>query len=208
MTWAVELDLLLKVSIIVLIAHALSWVGLEWLFDWHYATGRTPKGLHAVVMSLSLTLPALAAPLFFRALAPVPLVNHLHGAFLSVAGGAIAYIILFGMDDRVFPGIREYLLRRFHQHPWWAEVLATFAYALILIVLIATPYRLIAQPRIPAYIDLGQAALVSLLTFFGLSAYILLKYPESLETKSHWGFLRGIIAGIFTVISVCTALYA
>ena len=211
LTLSERLDILLRLSIIVLIAHALLWVGFEKLFGWDYATGRTPKGVHAAIMSWSLTVPALTVPLLYQYATGRNVLssNHIHGAILSVAGGTIAYIILFGTDERFFPGIRELLLLRFRQrkHPLWAEVLATLAYALILIVLIATPYRLVVFPESPAYVDLGWSVLASLVTFFGLSAYVLLKYPDSLNTHSHWGFLRGVIAGMFTVVSVCTALY-
>jgi hypothetical protein len=214
LTMAERLDMLLKLSIIILITHALFWVGLERLFGWDYATGRTPKGFQAAVMSLSLTLPALTIPLVYQYATARAVVssNHLSGAVLSVSGGAIAYLVLFGFgtDGRVFPGIREILLVRFrqHQHALWAEILATLAYALILIVLIAAPYRLLVLPASPALVSFAWPALASLVTFFGLSAYILLKYPASLDTSSYWGFLRGIIAGMFTVVSVCTALYA
>src|SRR5438445_3723386 len=62
-TWApltqVErLNMLLHLSILTLIAHGVFWWGLEKLFRWDYATGRTPKGFAAAVMSLSLTVPA------------------------------------------------------------------------------------------------------------------------------------------------------
>jgi hypothetical protein len=134
--------------------------------------------------------------------------NHFHGALLSIAGGAVAYVVLFGVDDRTFPGVRQILLARFKRHPLWAEILATLAYALILVTLIATPYRLLVFPGSPVYIDFGWPILASLVTLFGLSAYLLLRYPDSVETSSKWGFLRGVIAGMLTVISVCTALYA
>lgn len=209
-----RLDTLVKLSIIILIIHALFWVGFEKLFGWDYATGPTPKGFRGALMSLSLTLPALTVPLVYqyaagKAVLRITPSNHFHGAILSVAGGAVAYIVLFGMD-RGFLGVRDIILHRFRQrqHPLWAEILATLAYALILIVLIATPYRLLVLPEWSVYADLGWSALAALVTFFGLSAYILLKYPDSLKTSTHWGFLRGVIAGMFTVISVCTALYA
>ena len=214
-TWAPltrteRLDMLLELSIITMIAVGVLWVGFEKLLGWDYSTGQTPKGFRAAVMSLSLTLPALAVPLIYQyATAKAVLSrNHFHGAISSVAGGAIAYIVMFGLDDRVFPGLREVLLLRLRQHPLRAEILATLAYALILIMLIATPYRLLVLPDSPAYVDVGWSALASLVTFFGLSAYILLRYPDSLNTSTHWGFLRGVIAGMFTVVSVCTALYA
>jgi hypothetical protein len=202
-------DVLLELSIAILIVHALLWVGLERLFGWDYSTGPTPKGLHAAIMSLSLTLPALAVPIFYEKLTARIVLpgSHLHGALLSVAGGAIAYMTMFGVDDQ-FPGVREFLLLRFRQSPLRAEILATLAYAFILVILVATPYRLLIFPLSPVYVDLGWPALASLVTFFGLSAYLLLRYPDSLNTSSKWGFLRGIIAGMFTVVSVCTALYA
>ncbi len=99
-------------------------------------------------------------------------------------------------------------MRRFRQRPLAAETLATLAYALILIVLIATPYRLLVVPQTPTHIFLGRPVWASLVTFFGITAYILLKYPHSVRTKGYWVHLRGLIAGIFTVVSVCTALYA
>ncbi len=210
LTWTERLDMLLKLSILVLIAHALSWLGLErFVLGKEYSSGRIPRGPHAAVMSLSLTLPALTIPLVYAPQGKALLLpNHFHGAILAVMGGAIAYVLLFGADDNIFPGIREIILRRFRQHPLVAEIVATLAYALILIVLIATPYRLIVLPGSPLYADVGWPVLASLLTSFGLMTYILLKYPDSLETSSHWGFLRGIMAGIFTVLSVCTALYS
>lgn len=134
--------------------------------------------------------------------------NHFHGAVLAVAGGIFAYIVMFGMDEHRHRGVREFILVRFQRHPLGAELLATVVYAVILIVLIATPYRLVVFPLSPLYADIGWPAMASLLTIFGLSGYILLTYPESLDTDSKYGFLRGFIASIFTVLSVCTALYA
>lgn len=127
---------------------------------------------------------------------------------MAICGGILAYLVLFGLNDSDFPGLREFLLRRFHQHAFWAEILATIAYALILVVLIATPYRLVILPDSRIFVDLGWPALASIMTACGLSAYILLKYPDSLNTSTHSGFLRGFVAGILTVVSVCTALYA
>jgi hypothetical protein len=88
-----------------------------------------------------------------------------------------------------------------------AEIVATFAYALILIVLIATPYRLLVVPQSPSHIFLGRPAEASLVTFCGITAYLLLMNPDSVARKGFYAQLRGVIAGIFTVVSVCTALY-
>ena len=211
LTTAERLDMLLHLSILTLIAHGILWIGLDnWVFGWKYGPGpRTVKGIAAAVLSMSLTVPAVTVPLFYQAATGKAVVssNHLHGAILALAGGAIAYVLLFGTDDVVFPGIRGLLLHRFHQHPLAAEILATFAYALILTVLIATPYRLLAVPQSPAHIFLGRPLWASLVTFFGTTAYILLLYPDSLRAKV-WIHTRGIIAGMFTAVSVCSALYA
>ncbi|MBZ5680914.1 MAG: hypothetical protein LAO24_12495 [Acidobacteriia bacterium] len=210
LTTAERLNMLLHLSILTLIAHGLLWAGLERVLGWDYATGKTPKGFRAVVMSLSLTVPALTVPLLYQSATAKTVVssNHLHGAVFALAGGAIAYVVLFGVHDVVFPGVREVLLRRFGHRPLGAETLATLAYALILIVLIATPYRLLVAPQTPAHIFLGRPVWASLVTFFGVTAYLLLKYPNSVQTRGYWVHLRGFIAGMFTVVSVCTALYA
>jgi len=210
LTTAERLNMILHLSLLTLIAHGFIWVSLEKVFGWDYATGRIPKGFAAVMMSLSLTVPALTVPLLYQSAMAKAVVstNHLHGAVLGLAGGAIAYVVLFGIDDVVFPGIREILLHRFGQRPLTAETLATLAYALILIVLIATPYRLLVGPQTPAHIFLGRPILASLVTFFGVTAYILLKYPNSVRKTGYWVQLRGFIAGMFTVVSLCTALYA
>src|SRR5215831_1670241 len=133
LTTSERLNMLLHLSILTLIAHGLFWVGLEKGFGWDYATGKIPKGFAAVAMSLSLTVPALAVPVLYQSATAKPVVssNHLHGAVLALAGGAIAYVLLFGVDEVVFPGVREVLLHRFGQRPWTAETLATFAYAMI-----------------------------------------------------------------------------
>lgn len=203
---------LIILSVIILVFHALLWIGLEKLLHKDYATGETPKSWRAAVMSLSLTLPALTVPLFYQYASAKPLLsrNHLHGGILSSIGGAIAYIVLFGLDKNR-RGVRGVLLDRFRLRPLWGEVLATLAYALILIVFTATPYRLVVLPDSPAYADFLWPVLASMVTFFGVSAYLLLKYPDSLgmgTSSRPWSFLRGVIAGMFTVVSLCTALYA
>ncbi len=209
-TTAERLDMLLHLSILTLIANALGWWGLEKIFAWNYGPGpRTPKGIAAAVLSLSLTVPAVTMPLLYQIATGKAVVsnNHLNGAILVLVGGTIAYVVLFGIDDVVFPGVRSALLHRFRQHPLAGEIAATFAYAFILIVLIATPYRLMVAPQSPPHIFLGRPALASLVTFFGVTAYILLKNPDSLRTKV-WVHTRGIIATMFTAVSVCGALYA
>jgi hypothetical protein len=211
LTWAERLDLLLKLSIITMIAHAILWVLFQKiLLNRDYSEGPTPKSWRAAVMSLSLTLPALTVPLIYQYATTKAVVsrNHFYGAILSVAGGALAYILLFGTNERASSGIRDALLHRFRKHPFWGEIFATIAYALILVMLIATPYRLLTLPESPAYVYIGMPAKASVLTAVGLSSYILLMYPDSLKTRTHSGYLRGVMAGIFTVLSVCTALYA
>ena len=108
----------------------------------------------------------------------------------------------------IFQALESFFCGAFISMHFWAEILATIAYALILVVLIATPYRLVILPDSRIFVDLGWPALASIMTACGLSAYILLKYPDSLNTSTHSGFLRGFVAGILTVVSVCTALYA
>lgn len=212
LTTAERLNMLLHLSILTLIAHGLCWIGLEkWPLRADYTKGPIPKGFHAVVMSLSLTVPALTVPLLYQSATgkAVVLGNHLQASVFAATGGAIAYVVLFGIKGQVFPGVREFLLDRLHQqHPLGAETLATFAYALILIVLVATPYRMLVVPRPPAHIFLGRPVLASLVTFCGAAAYLALKYPESVQTEGYFAQLRGFVVGMFTVTSVCTALYS
>jgi serine/threonine protein kinase len=207
-----RLNTFFQLSILILIAHALTWWGIEKVFGWDYATGETPKGIRAAVMSLSLTLPAVIVPFFYQYATSKTILSKFHSraSILAVSGGMIGYILLFGLGQNAFSGVRDTILSlfRYREQPLWAEILATLAYALILVVFIALPYRLLVLPDSPVLGTIGWSILASLVTFFGLSAYILLKYPASLDTNSHWGFLRGIIAGIFTVVSVCMALYA
>jgi hypothetical protein len=211
LTIAERLELLLEISIIVLIAHGTLWALVERKLHWDYATGSTPKKWHAVVMSLTLTVPAFVIPaLYQRILERTVLSNsHVRASMLGIVGGALAYVALFGLDHNVFPGIRELVLRRFvaKGQPHLGEVVATFAYSVGLILCIAAPYRALAFPNAPFYSCFTWPLLASLIVFFGLTAYLLLKSPESFDTATSWGFLRGVIAGMFTVVSICTALY-
>ena len=81
LTTAERLNMLLHLSILTLIAHGLFWVGLEKVCRGDYATGRIPKGFAALVMSLSLTVPALTVPLLhqFATAKAVVSSDHLYG---------------------------------------------------------------------------------------------------------------------------------
>lgn len=213
-TWAPlttteRLNVLLHISILTVIAHGILWKLFEWLFHWNYGPGPvTPKGIAALVLSLSLTLPAVIVPVFYQAATSTAVVSsgHFRGAILSLAGGAIAYVILFGTDDIVFPGVRGILLERLQHRPLIAELMATLAYSIVLIGLIAMPYRMVVAPQSPAQVFVGRPILASLVVFLGTTGYILLMYPDSIRTVT-WIHTRGIIAGLFTALSVCIALY-
>ena len=47
----------------------------------------------------------ITVPLSYQLAAAKPVVsnNHFHGAVLALAGGGVAYVVLFGIDDRIFP---------------------------------------------------------------------------------------------------------
>jgi hypothetical protein len=210
LTTAERMNMLLWLSVLTTTASGVMWAIVERIFGWNYGPGpRTPKGVAGAVLSLALTVPAVLVPLAYQAATSEAVVStsHYRGAVLVLAGGAVAFVLLFGVDENAFPGLRELALRRFSKRPLLAEVVATLVYAVILIVSIATPYRLLVQPGSPASVFLIRPLLASLVAFFGTTAYILLKYPDSLQTHV-WVHTRGLIAGLFTSISVCAGLYS
>jgi hypothetical protein len=198
------------------ICHGLAWVLTERVTGWRYKVGpRTPKGSSAVILSLSLTIPVVVVPVVYQAMFGTIVVppRHAHGAIFSLVGGASAYVILFGTRKRSFPGVRTSILRSLPVRPLRGEVLATAAYAAVLIPLVAVPYRLVVyEPTLslasqPA-LFLGSPLLASAFTFGCIAAYVLVVQPTAQLLKdTTWIHVRGFVAGIITVLATCVALY-
>jgi hypothetical protein len=217
MTLSERVSVLFYLSVATAICHGVCWILTERLFDWQYGVGpRIPTGWPAATLSLSLTLPLLAVALLYgpafgtRIVAP----RHAYASCFAIVGGATAYLLLFGIGHDWFPGLRAIVLRHFENHPVRAEVLATAAYAAILVPFISIPYRfaahgLTAFPSGRAALLLGPPLLASVFTFGCIAAYVLLVQPNAVELKRpEWIHLRGFVAGMATVLGACIALYA
>lgn len=216
MTLPDRLNVLLHLSIATAVCHGVCWVLAERVFDWHYGVGpRTPKGWSAVILSFSLTLPAVIVPVLYQAFTGTMIVpsRHAYGAIFVLVGGASAYVILFGTGRRSFPGVRTSVLRSLRARPLRGEVVATAAYAAILIPLIAVPYRLLvyqatlssqSQPTL----FLGSPCLASAFAFGCITACVLVVQPSAKLLKDTvWIHVRGLVAGMITVLATCVALY-
>lgn len=204
-----RLNILLHLSIITAVCEGVLWTGIEKTFDWNYGPGPvTPVGIPAATLSLPLTIPAILVPVLYEDLVAKHILppSHWHGAILALFGGAIAHLVVFGTDSSVYSGLRQIVLRRFDVESLKGELLATLVYAFVMVGLIAVPYRLATAPNSPVVSALGQPILASLLVFFGVSGYILLKFPESLHSPV-WVHTRGIIAGIFMAVAICVGMY-
>jgi hypothetical protein len=166
-----------------------------------------PAGLHAVALSLCLTLPITLLPPLYE-LTTGRLIttsrHYLYGAIATNVASAIAHVIWYGTKTPPFPGIRE-LAFPFGNPPNWKRYLTMEALATCMHFLSTVAvFRAIAQNEQSIFgssVTLMPTVTSGLFFFSGICFYSLIKYPQSLETGG-WGQVRGVLAGLLLCIAL------
>ena len=209
---------LLAGGLVSLLLHAITWWGFEKRTKTNYGPGGTqqPQGLDGGFFGMTITLPLMVAPhLMFRAFGvPVLPSHHWHSWFITMLIATPAYVAIYGLSDRIFPGIRKAVLssslaamRPERQKLQIKEGIILLSYISGISLLTIAPYRLLTDlSSFDRLLALRLSCAVSVPFVLGL-AYILFFDPEAVETLSG-GNRRGYMVAFLLMISLYLALYA
>lgn len=92
--------------------------------------------------------------------------------------------------------------------PLLTALLMEAVYAAAYFVLIPLPYRIVAQgsslPLLPVL--LGRVVLPAVVFFFGMTVFIVLKYPGSLTDRA-WVQVRGVISALLLMFCLSGGMF-
>jgi hypothetical protein len=152
-----------------------------------------PEGYQAVILSITLVLPLAVLPPLYQLVTSkqvVPERHYLASGTIFVTA-AIGHLIMYGTNTPKIPGLKEIIypigkvvrLRR--------AVFTEFVHAIVYFSTIVLVYRLTAG------LDtwLFPYAISLSFWFLGISTYLCLMYPGSIDDKT-WVQVRGVLSAL------------
>jgi len=132
---------------------------------------------------------------------------HWRAIFLVILGGACAYLLMFGTSSKVPNGLRHRLIPDEKSTPFARGLVQEALFTTFIIGLIVLPYRIVVNPNEPLpELIFGRFVLPWLVYFTVMAIFIALKYPGSLR-DSTWIQVRGIVAGLLVMFSLCGGMF-
>jgi len=190
------------------VAFGVLWSLTERKFHWRFGAGgcdSLPQGWAAVALSATMTVPLILIPPLFQRLANVQVTRPRHflaGAVVVILA-ALAHLFLYGSKLLGFAGARSLIFPLNTPPQLRRALLMELVYTCTHFCSIVLAYRIVVDSQFgPLDISVvGKTLLSAAVFFFGMMAYILLRYPESLQEKT-WIQVRGVIAGILLMVTL------
>lgn len=194
-------------GILAAIIQSVFWVLSEKAFRWNYGGGGKilPDGFPAIVLSLSITIPLIIAPILYGRLLGIQIVpaHHIKAAIAILFFGAMGHLLLYGYKRFGFQGIRAMLFPTIHYSSFFKGILMEFFYSVVHFCSIVLPYRLIVGSSVGHQNSsiLWNLMLPAAVYFFGMTFFLVVKYPDSLNDKG-WILVRGVIGGLLLTVTL------
>jgi hypothetical protein len=207
-------SVLLQLGVLTALSHGALWAITERIFAWKFGAGGSgplPHGWSAVALSLTITIPLIVIPPAYQAVARqnVVLPNHWIAALWVLPLGALAGLVIYGFASTKFVGLSQMITPPAGPTTLGAGLARELAFSYTYFALIVFPYRLIVRPASSSVILddlLGRTTLPALVYVFGMSVFILLKYPESLN-EGTWVQVRGVLSGLILLFCFCIGMF-
>lgn len=199
---------ILFLGLVAAICFGVSWSLVERRFGWSFGAGggdALPEGLSAVVLSLTLTIPLVLVPPVYQRFVQTPVVppRHYVAGLAVIILAAIGHLFLYGSRMIGFPGMRTIVFPLGSPAHLGRAVLMEMIYCATHFGTIVLPYRIIVWSQY-GHLDASvvlNTALPAVVCFFGITIYILVKYPGSLVDKT-WIQVRGVVAGLLLLVTL------
>ena len=206
--------LVLQLSVICAVMYGLSWTAIDSLCGWDIGglgEGKRPlRGWAAVVLATCLSLPLALVPVAYQSLTGLHFLSSSHamGSGVAILGGVVAHLGIFGFHRGRPSGFRRAVLRRV-QSPLASELLVLLIWSGVVVCAMVVPYLMAIAGSVAAFDVWLVSRLVfsTLLTLFGTSIFILLKYPDSVKNPV-WIQTRAIVASILINFSLVGGMYS
>lgn len=208
------LNALLPIGLIAAGIHGVLWTSTERYFGWHFGAGghtALPQGWEAVVLSLTLTLPLMFVPPLYGFVMgseiAVPGRHYIYGyimvAFAVVMTAALGHLLLYGTKALRFHGLRNIIFPLDSPLNRWRALCMEAVYGLVHFSTIVFIYQEFSRSLIwpPNVLIIRATLLPAFFWFVCISAYILVKYPESLIDRT-WIQVRGFLSAVLLMVAL------
>jgi hypothetical protein len=205
-----SLNIALHLSILSAIAFGIFWSIAERKFGWEFEAGggeRLPAGWSAVALSICITLPLAFVPVAYQRLTGIRLLLPLHwrAMFLVALMAVGSELFIYGLNG--VPGLRQRFAPTHPDTPLEAALVVEAIYTLAIVGISVLTYRMIVDPTEPVLrMAVGRILLPCLVYFSGMAVFTALRYPESVG-KPSWVHVRGLIAGLLLMFSLCGGMF-
>jgi hypothetical protein len=208
---------LLSCGLLAALLHGAAWSTAEKIFQWEFGGGdgvRMPTGWEAIVLSLSMTLPLMVAPIAGQLLFPfffdsqlvhvtVPR-NHFIGSLAIIVLAAAGHVLLYGTPTLRFVGLKNLIFPIGASPNIPVAITMELIYGVIHFSTIAVSYRYIAFSA-PIWDATKVSLPFALVWFFFLVGYILLLFPRSLAHPRWMGY-RGVLSAFMLMVCLMFAM--
>lgn len=208
-----SLNVVIQLSIVSAIAYGILWAIADGLlFGGRFragGSGNLPVGLSAVVLSLSVTVPLVCVPFVYQVMTGIRVLmpSHWKAAFLLILLGAVSHILMYGTTTFPPNGLRQKLVPSGEHASLTRTLSMEIVLAAVHFGLIVLPYRLVVDPGGQLLETvLGRTLLPGLVYFLGITVFIVLEYPDSLNKPTALE-VRGIISGLLIMFCFCGGMF-
>ncbi len=204
---------LLVIGAVAAATYGTLWTMAEKMMGTSYDAGGNailPSGFPALVLSLTLTFPLVIIPRIYEMIFGLHILHSKHwtAAAIAILGGAIAHLMMYGINSIGFPGIRSWLMPPVGNVRYLRAVFTEIIYALAYFGGIAFAYRYVLaaiSPQHPA-IPFFRITLAAVAFVLGMATVIAVLFPKCLVDPG-WVRLRGVLSGLIMPMCLSAAMY-
>lgn len=203
-----RLQAILFIGLASALAHGILWTLLDRIFHWNFQAGghgALPEGWSAIAQSATVTLPLILLPPLYAQLLHVQIVpaGHALASCTIVVCAALGHLVLYGSQAIKLPGLRPWILPLNSLANRRRGLAMEAIYGVVHFSSIVLAYRYVIAIQAGSTTEniFLPALMSAFLWFCGVSTYICLRYPESLNDKGSIG-LRGLINGLMLLLTL------